>query len=154
MNRKYTLERMFSSQLVESAKEELSFRTVVRDLRSKSPMLQIVLVNPNSWCCSGDCLDTESTMDSVSKLDLNPVIKVLFEDCRGNTQSQSRLACQLCSLCACYTFLVCQISFVCLSHFSSNSRILLDIYDVIYQNKQLNLGKVLLDYYTSENYFQ
>ncbi|KAJ6367154.1 hypothetical protein OIU77_003516 [Salix suchowensis] len=52
--RKYSLQRMFTSQLVESAKDELSFRTVVRDLRTKSPMLQIVLVNPNSWCCS-DC---------------------------------------------------------------------------------------------------
>ncbi|KAL3583954.1 hypothetical protein D5086_015015 [Populus alba] len=61
-------------------KDELSFRTVVRDLRTKSPMLQIVLVNPNSWCCSGDCLDTKSNTDSVLKLDLHPVIKVLFSD--------------------------------------------------------------------------
>jgi hypothetical protein len=91
MNRKYTLERMFTSQLVESAKDELSFRTVVRDLRTKSPMLQIVLVNPNSWCCSGDCLDTKSNTDSVLKLDLHPVIKVLFSDCSSNTESQLRL---------------------------------------------------------------
>ncbi|KAJ6991719.1 hypothetical protein NC653_019780 [Populus alba x Populus x berolinensis] len=79
--RKYTLERMFTSQLVESAKDELSFRTVVRDLRTKSPMLQIVLVNPNSWCCS-------EQYDSVLKLDLHPVIKVLFSDCSSNTESQ------------------------------------------------------------------
>ncbi|KAJ6990650.1 hypothetical protein NC653_019037 [Populus alba x Populus x berolinensis] len=64
------------------------FRTVVRDLRTKSPMLQIVLVNPNSWCCSGDCLDTKSNTDSVLKLDLHPVIKVLFSDCSSNTESQ------------------------------------------------------------------
>lgn len=89
--RKYTLERMFTSQLVESAKDELSFRTVVRDLRTKSPMLQIVLVNPNSWCCSGDCLDTKSNTDSVLKLDLHPVIKVLFSDCSSNTESQLRV---------------------------------------------------------------
>ncbi|XP_061953519.1 uncharacterized protein LOC133675962 isoform X4 [Populus nigra] len=89
--RKYTPERMFTSQLVESAKDELSFRTVVRDLRTKSPMLQIVLVNPNSWCCSGDCLDTKSNTDSVLKLDLHPVIKVLFSDCSSNTESQLRV---------------------------------------------------------------
>lgn len=89
--RKYTLERMFTSQLVESAKDELSFRTVVRDLRTKSPMLQIVLVNPNSWCCSGDCLDTKSNTDSVLKLDLHPVIKVLFSDCSSNTESELRV---------------------------------------------------------------
>ncbi|CAK7338043.1 unnamed protein product [Dovyalis caffra] len=89
--RKYTLERMFTSQLMESAKDELSFRTVVRDLRTKSPMLQIVLVNPNSWFCSGDCLDTESNMDSTSKLDLHPIIKVLFSDCSSNTESQQRV---------------------------------------------------------------
>ncbi|KAJ6378858.1 hypothetical protein OIU78_028973 [Salix suchowensis] len=90
--RKYSLQRMFTSQLVESAKDELSFRTVVRDLRTKSPMLQIVLVNPNSWCCSGDCLDTESNTDSVLKLDLHPVIKVLFfADCSSYTKSQLRV---------------------------------------------------------------
>ncbi|KAG5221724.1 Ubiquitin-conjugating enzyme E2C-binding protein [Salix suchowensis] len=89
--RKYSLQRMFTSQLVESAKDELSFRTVVRDLRTKSPMLQIVLVNPNSWCCSGDCLDTESNTDSVLKLDLHPVIKVLFSDCSSYTKSQLRV---------------------------------------------------------------
>ncbi|CAM8942004.1 unnamed protein product [Rhodiola kirilowii] len=40
--RKYTLERMFTSQLLECAKDELMFRTLVRDLNSKAPALQIV----------------------------------------------------------------------------------------------------------------
>ncbi|KAK9285027.1 hypothetical protein L1049_024209 [Liquidambar formosana] len=90
MFRKYTLERMFTNQLLESAKDELSFRTVVRDLRTKSPVLQIVLLNPNSWCCSGCCWGTEGSIEPVSKIDLHPVIKVLFADCSNITKSQSR----------------------------------------------------------------
>ncbi|KAJ4822975.1 hypothetical protein Tsubulata_000341 [Turnera subulata] len=89
--RRYTLEKMFASQLVESAKDELSFRTVVRDLTTRSPMLQVVLVNPNSWCFSGDCLDAQSSLESVTKSDLLPVIKILFSACSSDRESQSRL---------------------------------------------------------------
>ncbi|XP_021273814.1 uncharacterized protein LOC110408968 [Herrania umbratica] len=89
--RKYSLERMFTNQLLENAKDELSFRTVVRDLKTKSPLLQIVLLNPNSWCCSGYCLDSASAMESSLKLDLLPVIKVLFCDCSESAASQLRL---------------------------------------------------------------
>lgn len=89
--RKYTLERMFTSQLLESAKDELSFRTVVRDLRTKSPVLQIVLLNPNSWCCTGYCLGTEDTVDPVANINLYPAIKVLFSDCSYRTESQIRM---------------------------------------------------------------
>ncbi|RVX16590.1 hypothetical protein CK203_006183 [Vitis vinifera] len=89
-DRKYTLERMFTSQLLESAKDELSFRTVVRDLRTKSPVLQIVLLNPNSWCCTGYCLGTEDTVDPVANINLYPAIKVLFSDCSYRTESQIR----------------------------------------------------------------
>lgn len=89
-NRKYSLERMFTSQLLESAKDELSFRTLVRDLKTKSPLLQIVLLNPNSWCCSGYCSDTASASESSMKLDLVPIIKVLFSDCSTTAASQIR----------------------------------------------------------------
>ncbi|KAL5752596.1 hypothetical protein ACOSQ2_023103 [Xanthoceras sorbifolium] len=88
--RKYTLERMFTTQLLESAKDELSFRTVVRDLKTKSPMVQIVLLNPNSWCCTGYCLDSDSPIGSTLKLDLHPIIKVLFSDCSNNSESELR----------------------------------------------------------------
>ncbi|EOX90985.1 Uncharacterized protein TCM_000303 isoform 1 [Theobroma cacao] len=91
MFRKYSLERMFTNQLLENAKDELSFRTVVRDLKTKSPLLQIVLLNPNSWCCSGYCLDSASAMESSLKLDLLPVIKVLFSDCSKSAASQLRV---------------------------------------------------------------
>lgn len=89
--RKYTLERMFANQLLESAKEESSYRTVVRDLKTKSPLLQIVLLNPNSWSCSGYCVAAEGNTGPVSKMDLYPVIKVLFSDCSKSTESQSRM---------------------------------------------------------------
>ncbi|XP_065851295.1 uncharacterized protein [Euphorbia lathyris] len=78
--RQYNLEKMFANLLMESAKDELSFRTVVKDLTTKSPMLQVVLVNPDSWCCSGIC-DSEYSTESVPKLELQPVIKLLFSDC-------------------------------------------------------------------------
>ncbi|KAK8694661.1 hypothetical protein V6N13_072208 [Hibiscus sabdariffa] len=88
--RKYSLERMFTNQLLENAKDELSFRTLVRDLKTKSPLVQIILLNPNSWCCSGYCLDTASATDSGWKLGLLPVIKVNFSDCGESAASQLR----------------------------------------------------------------
>ncbi|GMI78298.1 hypothetical protein like AT3G26750 [Hibiscus trionum] len=88
--RKYSLERMFTNQLLENAKDELSFRTLVRDLKTKSPLVQIILLNPNSWCCSGYCLDTASAAESSLKLDLLPVIKVNFSDCGETAASQLR----------------------------------------------------------------
>ncbi|KAF2290794.1 hypothetical protein GH714_015487 [Hevea brasiliensis] len=106
---KYTLEKMFANQLMESAKDELSFRTVVRDLTTKSPMLQVVLLNPNSWYCTGNCLDAECSEKSTLKLDLLPIIKLLFADCSNNKESQLRLVIsQLSSLFADYTFLVAE----------------------------------------------
>lgn len=79
---------MFANQLLESAEDELSFRTVVRDLRTNSPVLQIVLLNPNSWCCTGYCLGTEDILDSVADINLKPVIKVLFSDCSNRSESE------------------------------------------------------------------
>ncbi|XP_051141400.1 uncharacterized protein LOC127258565 [Andrographis paniculata] len=79
----YTLERMFASQLLESAEDELSYRTIVRDIRTKSSVLQIILLNPNSWsCCS-----TESAAD---KLVMLPSIKVLFSASAHDTEHNSR----------------------------------------------------------------
>ncbi|KAI3669563.1 hypothetical protein L6452_40803 [Arctium lappa] len=85
--RKYTLEKMFTSQLLESANDELSFRTVVRNLQTRSPMLQIVLLNPNSWCSFGDCMDVTVP---IPKINMYPMVKVLFSDCSNSTESQLR----------------------------------------------------------------
>lgn len=87
--RKCILERMFTNQLLESAKDELSFRTLVRDLKTKSPLLQLVLLNPDSWCCSGYCLDTGSTGPDM-KPNMLPVIKVLFSPCSNSSESELR----------------------------------------------------------------
>lgn len=91
MHSEYTLERMFANQLLESANEESSFRTVVKELKTKSPMLHIVLINSNSWSCSGYCLGMEDTAELVPKVDLNPIIKVLFSDCNKSAESHLRL---------------------------------------------------------------
>ncbi|XP_010502615.1 PREDICTED: uncharacterized protein LOC104779890 [Camelina sativa] len=77
--RKYTLERMFTNQLVECAKEELSFHVLVKDLTTKSPLFNIVILNPNSWSSTGLCSNLD---EPVSTLELSPVVKVLFSDCK------------------------------------------------------------------------
>ncbi|XP_048493745.1 uncharacterized protein LOC104895074 isoform X2 [Beta vulgaris subsp. vulgaris] len=91
---KYTLERMFTCQLLESAKDELSFRSVVKDLKTKSSLVHIVLLNPNSWCCSGYC--SEDTVEPFVKINLHPVVKVLFSQCYDKPDSILRFA-RLCS---------------------------------------------------------
>ncbi|KAL2905520.1 Serine-aspartate repeat-containing protein D, partial [Bienertia sinuspersici] len=83
---KYTLERMFTCQLLESAKDELSFRTVVKDLKTKSSMLHIVLLNPNIWCCTGCCL--EGIAEPIVKINLHPVAKVLFSHGYDNSDTE------------------------------------------------------------------
>lgn len=88
--REYTLERMFSNQLLDFVKDELSYRTVVRDLITKVPVLQIVIVNTNSWSCTGYCLSTRSSGEAVPKLDLHPVIKVLFTESSSEKESEIR----------------------------------------------------------------
>ncbi|KAF3440160.1 hypothetical protein FNV43_RR18439 [Rhamnella rubrinervis] len=88
--RNYSLGRMFTNHILDSAKDELSFRTVVRDLKTKSLMLQIILVNTNSWSCTGYCLGTEGSSEPGPKMDLQPIIKVLFSECCKSTESQIR----------------------------------------------------------------
>ncbi|KAL8126492.1 hypothetical protein AgCh_013687 [Apium graveolens] len=86
--RMYTLERMFSSQLLECAKDELSFRTVVRDLQTKRPMLKIVLLNPNSWRFFGYC---SSPVEQAPRINMSPAIKLLFSDCSRSAESELRI---------------------------------------------------------------
>ncbi|KZV33977.1 hypothetical protein F511_04202 [Dorcoceras hygrometricum] len=86
--RSYTLERMFARQLLESAEEELSFVTIVRDIQTKSPVLQITLLNPNSWCCSGCSVD--HAVEPVTKLLMYPAIKVLFSTCSNAMEIDCR----------------------------------------------------------------
>ncbi|KAG9449745.1 hypothetical protein H6P81_009710 [Aristolochia fimbriata] len=89
--RRHTLPRTFVDWLLESATDDLSFRTIVKDLGTKAPMLQIVLLTCKAWCCSGCCLDTKSgTEESLPKINLLPVVKVLYADCSLLTEAESR----------------------------------------------------------------
>ncbi|KAK9129793.1 hypothetical protein Sjap_010280 [Stephania japonica] len=88
--KKHTLEGMFVNQLMETAKDELSFRTLVRDLKTRSPMLKVVLLNSKAWCSSGICKESDRTMEALYRIDLQPVAKVLFADCRGSSEDQLR----------------------------------------------------------------
>ncbi|XP_045833512.1 uncharacterized protein LOC123924608 isoform X2 [Trifolium pratense] len=87
---KYTVDKMFANRLMECANDESTFRFVVRDLQTKSPVLQIILLNPDTWSCSGNCSGTEDK-DPDPKLQLRPVIKVLFSDSEATTESQLRM---------------------------------------------------------------
>ncbi|CAH8361070.1 unnamed protein product [Eruca vesicaria subsp. sativa] len=78
--RKYTLERMFTNQLVECAKEELSFHVLVKDLTTKSPLFQIIILNPNSWSSTGLC---SSRDEAGFTSELSHIVKVLFSDCNS-----------------------------------------------------------------------
>ncbi|KAL2333739.1 hypothetical protein Fmac_014952 [Flemingia macrophylla] len=87
---KYTMGKMFANQLMEWANDESSFRFVIRDLTTKSPVLQIILLNLDTWSCSGNCSSTEDK-SPFTKLKLQPIIKVLFSDCHNATESQLRM---------------------------------------------------------------
>ncbi|XP_010548307.1 PREDICTED: uncharacterized protein LOC104819768 [Tarenaya hassleriana] len=90
--RKYTLDRMFTNQLVEYAKDELSFQVVVKDLTNKLPLFQIVILNPNTWCSTGLCSsDEDATADTCSRGELRPVVKVLFSDCGNSPDPHNRV---------------------------------------------------------------
>ncbi|KAK4259965.1 hypothetical protein QN277_003146 [Acacia crassicarpa] len=87
--RQYTMEKMFANKLIECANDESSFRFVVIDLKAKCPTLQIILMNPDTWSISGDCFITEDS--EVTKLQLQPVIKVLFSECGTATKFHIRM---------------------------------------------------------------
>lgn len=75
--------------LLESAEDELSFRTVVKDLRTKYPMLQLVLLSSKAWYSSSYC--SENVKEGpLHASDLQPVVKVLYSDCSTASQLSSR----------------------------------------------------------------
>lgn len=88
LSRTYTLESIFTNLLIEGAQEELSFRTMVCDLRTRFPMLQIVLLNSRAWCCSGHCYENAATR-GLPAIHMQPVVKVLFSDCSASTDANS-----------------------------------------------------------------
>lgn len=81
------MQRIFVNQLMENSRDELSFRTVVRDLTTRSPLLQIVLLNSDAWICTGFCVELEET---VPQTDLHHAVKVLFSDYSNASEVKSR----------------------------------------------------------------
>ncbi|KAJ8492388.1 hypothetical protein OPV22_014109 [Ensete ventricosum] len=87
--RNHTLQRVLANVFLEGAEEELSYRIIVRDLKLKSPMLLLVLLNSKAWSSSGYC--SENSMGSLSAADLQPVLKVLYSDCSIASEANSRI---------------------------------------------------------------
>ncbi|XP_062224163.1 uncharacterized protein LOC133922727 [Phragmites australis] len=88
--REHTLERLFVNLLLEIAEDEISFRTVVRDLKTKRPILQIVLLSSKAWLFSGCCY--ENDMDgSHGTADLKPSAKLLYSDCSSASELDIRI---------------------------------------------------------------
>ncbi|KAJ4820686.1 HECT-like ubiquitin-conjugating enzyme (E2)-binding protein [Rhynchospora pubera] len=88
--RNYTVQNLFSNLLLESAEDEVSFRTVVRDLKSRKPMLQLVLLSSKAWYMSGTCIENHATGPDC-QVELQPVVKVLFSDCSNSSEADIRL---------------------------------------------------------------
>ncbi|WVZ77990.1 hypothetical protein U9M48_025774 [Paspalum notatum var. saurae] len=88
--RGHTLERLFVNLLLEVAEDEISFRTVVRDLKTKRPILRLVLLSSKAWLSSGCCY--ENDMDgSHGTADLLPSVKLLYSDCRNASEADLRI---------------------------------------------------------------
>ncbi|XP_052141254.1 uncharacterized protein LOC127761076 [Oryza glaberrima] len=87
--RGHTLERLFVNLLLEVAEDEISFRTLVRDLKTKRPILQIVLLSSKAWLFSGYCY--ENDMDgSHGAAHLQPSVKILYSNCSNALEEDLR----------------------------------------------------------------
>ncbi|CAM6093561.1 unnamed protein product [Calypogeia fissa] len=107
----HTLERVFSNELLTNAEEDSSYRYIVRDMNSRLPLLQLVIINHESWNCSGFCKEEQRLVSTAEddangtfscqnsrslttkgnqKLFLEPVMKVLL--CDTSSFSSEELA--------------------------------------------------------------
>uniref|UniRef100_A0A453N6Q1 Uncharacterized protein n=1 Tax=Aegilops tauschii subsp. strangulata TaxID=200361 RepID=A0A453N6Q1_AEGTS len=89
MCRGHTLEKLFVNLLLEIAEDEISFRTVVRDLKTKRPMLQIVLLSSKAWMFSGYCYENEMDGSHVTA-HLQPTVKLLYSNCSSASETDLR----------------------------------------------------------------
>ncbi|KAF7083279.1 hypothetical protein CFC21_087088 [Triticum aestivum] len=87
--RGHTLEKLFVNLLLEIAEDEISFRTVVRDLKTKRPMLQIVLLSSKAWMFSGYCCENEMDGSHVTA-HLQPTVKLLYSNCSSASETDLR----------------------------------------------------------------
>lgn len=114
--RYYTVENLFSNLLLESAEDEVSFRTVVRDLQSQKPMLQLVLLSSKAWYFSGTCIENQAA-DPDCLVKLKPSVKVLFYDC--SDASEADIRCAVFSICLVFLAFLCFCFWVFRFHLSS-----------------------------------
>ncbi|EMS50793.1 hypothetical protein TRIUR3_00892 [Triticum urartu] len=87
--RGHTLEKLFVNLLLEIAEDEISFRTIVRDLKTKRPMLQIVLLSSKAWMFSGYCYENEMDGSHVTA-HLQPTVKLLYSNCSSASETDLR----------------------------------------------------------------
>lgn len=106
MYRGHTLERVFVNLLLEVAEDEISFRTVVRDLKTKRPMLQLVLLSSKAWLSSGYCYENDIS-GSHGTADLQPSVKLLYSDYSNASEADLRYI--LSTLHTCYD--VCDVCY-------------------------------------------
>ncbi|XP_074586307.1 uncharacterized protein LOC141841990 [Curcuma longa] len=88
--RNHTLPRVFANLLLESAEDELSYRIMVRDMNSGTPMLLLIFLSSKSWSSSGYCMENVST-GPLPSADLQPLLKVLFSDCSIDSKASARI---------------------------------------------------------------
>ncbi|BBN08363.1 ubiquitin-protein ligase E3 D [Marchantia polymorpha subsp. ruderalis] len=60
--RYHTLDRVFCNELLANTEESSSYRYIIRGANTKMPLLQLVLLNHESWNCSGFCLGEVSSL--------------------------------------------------------------------------------------------
>jgi hypothetical protein len=83
------LGKLFVNLLLEIAEDEISFRTVVRDLKTKRPVLQIVLLSSKTWLFSGYCYEND-TDGSHGTAHLQPTVKLLYSNCSNASEADLR----------------------------------------------------------------
>ncbi|KAJ1277759.1 hypothetical protein BS78_04G027900 [Paspalum vaginatum] len=88
--RGHTLDRLFVNLLLEVAEDEISFRTVVRDLKTKRPILRLVLLSSKAWLSSGCCYEND-TDGPHGTADLLPSVKLLYSDYRNASEADLRI---------------------------------------------------------------
>jgi len=88
--RGHTLERVFVNLLLEVAEDEISFRTLVRDLKTKRPILQLVLLSSKAWLASGCCYENDID-GSHGTAYLQPSVKLLYSDYSNASEADVRI---------------------------------------------------------------
>jgi hypothetical protein len=89
MCRRHTLESLFVNLLLEIAEDEISFRTLVRDLETKRPVLQLVLLSSKAWLFSGCCYENDVNC-LLGAADLQPSVKLMYSNCCNASELDER----------------------------------------------------------------